>query len=114
MREIRLDHVVLAVSDWERSTVFYRDVVGAEVLEITYGRRAFRFGDQQLNVHGPGSTPDLRAVKPVEPGNSDLCFAFDGSPAEADAHLRSHGVEPITGPVDRMGGRGPGTSVYFR
>ena len=114
MPEIRIDHVVLAVTDWDRATAFYRDVLGADILEITYGRRAFRFGDQQLNVHGPGSTPDLRAVKPVEPGNSDLCFAFDGTPAEAEAHLRSHGVEPITGPVDRIGGRGPGTSVYFR
>jgi catechol 2,3-dioxygenase-like lactoylglutathione lyase family enzyme len=25
-----LDHVVIAVSDWERSNAFYADVVGAE------------------------------------------------------------------------------------
>ena len=29
-----LDHVVIAVSDWERSNAFYRDVLGAEVLEL--------------------------------------------------------------------------------
>jgi hypothetical protein len=42
-------------------------------------------------------------VKPVEPGNSDLCFSFDGTPAEAEHHLRERGVEPITGPVERIG-----------
>jgi catechol 2,3-dioxygenase-like lactoylglutathione lyase family enzyme len=47
--QTRLDHVVIHVSDWQRSNAFYRD--------------------EQLNVHGP---------------------------------------------VTRYGGRGKGTSVYFR
>jgi catechol 2,3-dioxygenase-like lactoylglutathione lyase family enzyme len=33
---IRLDHVVIHVSDWERSNAFYRDVLGAEL--ISYER----------------------------------------------------------------------------
>jgi catechol 2,3-dioxygenase-like lactoylglutathione lyase family enzyme len=38
----RLDHVVIKVSDWERSNAFYRDVVGAELIGsllefISYG-----------------------------------------------------------------------------
>lgn len=111
---LRLDHVVIAVTDWERSTAFYRDVLGAEVVELDKGRVAFRFGEQQLNVHGPGSAPEPRAADPVRPGNSDLCFVWDGSAAEAAAHLRAHGVEPELGPVERLGARGRGTSVYFR
>ena len=103
---LRLDHCVLAVSDWERSNAFYRDVLGAEIVELTYGRVAYRFGEQQLNVHGPGSTPSPRAVEPVRPGNSDLCFVWPGTAAEAAAHLREHGVEVEVGPVDRLGGRG--------
>ncbi len=27
---LRLDHCVIAVSDWDRSTEFYRDVLGAQ------------------------------------------------------------------------------------
>lgn len=111
---MRLDHVVIAVSDWERSTAFYRDVLGAELVELDKGRAAFRFGGQQLNVHGPGATPEPRAADPVRPGNSDLCFVFDGTAAEAVAHLRAHGVEPELGPVERLGARGRGLSVYFR
>ncbi len=37
-REIELDHVVIAVSDWERSNAFYRDVLGAELIELDRGR----------------------------------------------------------------------------
>ena len=112
--EIRLDHCVIAVSDWERSNAFYRDVCGAEVLELTRGRYAYRFGDQQLNVHGPGSDPHPVARERVRPGNSDLCLVWGGTPEEAVAHLERHGVEVVEGPVARVGARGDGTSVYFR
>ena len=111
----RLDHVVIAVSDWDRSNAFYRDVLGVEVVELDRGRYAYRLpGGQQLNVHGPGATPEPRAVDPVRPGNSDLCFVWDGSPDEAVEHLRAHGVELELGPSPRPGARGVGTSVYFR
>jgi catechol 2,3-dioxygenase-like lactoylglutathione lyase family enzyme len=111
---VRLDHCVIAVSDWERSNRFYADVLGAELVELTYGRFAYRFGEQQLNVHGPGSEPHPRAADPVRPGNSDLCFRWDGPIAEAVEHLRERGVEVELGPVDRIGAGGAGTSVYFR
>jgi len=112
---IRLDHLVIAVSNWERSNAFYGDVLGADVVELDRGRYAYRLSDvQQLNVHGPGATPHPRAADPVQPGNSDLCFVWDGTPEEAVAHLESHGVEVELGPVPRPGARGIGTSVYFR
>jgi len=114
-RAVRLDHVVIAVSDWERSNRFYADVVGAEVVEISRGRYGYRLADgQQLNVHGPGSSPVPRAYDPVHPGNSDLCFVWEGTPEDAIAHLLAHDVEIELGPVERVGGRGPGASVYFR
>jgi catechol 2,3-dioxygenase-like lactoylglutathione lyase family enzyme len=109
-----LDHCVIAVSDWERSNRFYADVLGAELVELTYGRFAYRFGDQQLNVHGPGSEPHPRAADPVRPGNSDLCFRWEGPIEGAVEHLREHGIEVELGPVERIGAGGTGTSVYFR
>ena len=112
--EIRLDHCVIAVSDWERSNAFYRDVCGAEIRELSKNRFAYRFGDQQLNVHGPGSEPYPLAADRVRPGNSDLCLVWPRTAEEAIAHLEQNGVEVIEGPVPRTGGRGDGTSVYFR
>jgi catechol 2,3-dioxygenase-like lactoylglutathione lyase family enzyme len=111
---VRLDHVVIAVSDWVRSNAFYRDVLGAELVELDRGRWTYRFGEQQLNVHGPGSTPFPRAERPVQPGNSDLCFVWAGPIDEAARHLAEAGVEIEEGPVSRPGARGGGTSVYFR
>jgi catechol 2,3-dioxygenase-like lactoylglutathione lyase family enzyme len=109
-----LDHCVIAVADWERSNRFYRDVLGAEVLELEKGRFAYRFGQQQLNVHGPGSTPHPRAVDPVRPGNSDLCFRWAGPIEDALGHLASWDIAVEEGPVDRQGALGRGRSVYFR
>jgi catechol 2,3-dioxygenase-like lactoylglutathione lyase family enzyme len=111
---MRLDHVVIAVSDWDRSNAFYRDVLGAELVELDKGRHAYRFGGQQLNVHGPGSEPHPRAADPVRPGNSDLCFVWDGPIEGAIERLRASGVEVELGPVERTGARGRGASVYFR
>jgi catechol 2,3-dioxygenase-like lactoylglutathione lyase family enzyme len=114
-RATRLDHSVIAVSDWDVSNAFYRDVVGAELVPAGPGRVSYRLGDTQLNVHGPGlDVSDNVARLPVQPGNSDLCFVWDGPIAEAADHLERHGVEVELGPVERFGGRGPGTSVYFR
>ncbi len=110
---VRFDHCVIHVSDWERSDAFYRDVLGAEV--VAGGRRhAYRFGEQQLNLHGPGVRGEPVARVPVEPGNSDLCFRWDGPIEDAVAHLAERGVEIELGPVARFGAGGPGTSVYFR
>jgi len=112
---IRLDHSIVAVSEWEVSNRFYRDVVGAELVDVGNGRWAYRLGDTQLNVHGPGvDLSDNVARIPVSPGNSDLCFVWPGPLDEAIAHLGRHGVEIETGPVPRFGAGGSGTSVYFR
>ncbi len=112
----QLDHVVIAVSDWEVANAFYRDVVGAEVVTFDEDppRYAYRFGEQQLNVHGPGTTPQPDAKIPAQPGMADLCFVWDGDLEEAVTHLERHGVTVEDGPVERTGARGAGTSVYFR
>jgi catechol 2,3-dioxygenase-like lactoylglutathione lyase family enzyme len=110
---VRLDHCVIHVSDWEVSNAFYRDVVGAELVQSD-GRTAYRFGAQQLNLHGPGLSPEPVARLPVQPGNSDLCFAWDGPVEDAVAHLEARGVAIELGPVPRAGAGGTGQSVYFR
>lgn len=110
-----LDHVVIAVTDWDRSNAFYRAVLGVEIVDVPYGRYAYLLPDgRRLNVHGPGSTPSPRAIDPVRPGNSDLCFEWAGEVAAAVAHLERHGVEIEVGPVERSGARGDGMSIYFR
>ena len=109
-----LDHCVINVTDWERSNRFYGDVLGAELIDCGHGTWAYRFGEQQLNVHGPGVEAGPLARVPVAPGNSDLCFRWPGTVDEALAHLAGHGVAIDQGPVARHGACDAGTSVYFR
>jgi catechol 2,3-dioxygenase-like lactoylglutathione lyase family enzyme len=113
MLPTKLDHCVIHVSDWERSNAFYTNVLGATLVERPVGY-AYRFGDKQLNVHGPGVKPAEVARLPVAPGNSDLCFEWIGPIAEAIAHLDRHGIRIENGPMQRFGAKGAGTSVYFR
>ena len=110
---MQLDHVVICVSDLTRSNAFYRDVIGAEVI-TSDGRVFYRFGRQQLNVHGPGIHAALVARVPVAAGNSDLCFEWPAPIESAIAHLRARGVTIEAGPMERYGARGRGTSVYLR
>jgi catechol 2,3-dioxygenase-like lactoylglutathione lyase family enzyme len=110
---VKLDHYVVHVSDWNRSNAFYAKVLGAELIERPKGW-AYRFGDAQLNLHGPGFTPAEVARLPVQPGNSDLCFEWKGPIADAIAHLRRCEVAVERGPLERFGAKGAGTSVYFR
>jgi catechol 2,3-dioxygenase-like lactoylglutathione lyase family enzyme len=110
----KLDHCVIHVSNWGRSNSFYRDVLGAELVDRGGGTWAYRFGGEQLNVHGPGVAPDPVARIPVAPGNSDLCFEWPSAIERAAAHLDQHRVAIEQGPVVRNGAKGSGLSLYFR
>jgi len=72
LKPLRLDHSVLAVSDWSASNQFYNDVLGAEI--VPHGdppRVAYRFGDTQLNVPGPGVDVSTNVARvPVQPATA--------------------------------------------
>jgi catechol 2,3-dioxygenase-like lactoylglutathione lyase family enzyme len=50
----------------------------------------------------------------VRPGNSDLCFRWDGPIETAVEHLEGLGVPIEAGPLSGEFPRGSVTSVYFR
>lgn len=116
--KVSLDHCVIASSDFDRSDAFYKAVFGAIVERPMPFLRRYRIGSQMLNVHGPEllqhATADLVARLPVAPGNSDLCFAWEGTTEELLDHLAACGVTITVGPESRDGARGRGTSYYFR
>jgi hypothetical protein len=98
----RLDPCAIQVSGRDRAHAFCRDGLGAEAIP----RGACRLGPVPLDAQGPG----VRAA----PGNSDLCFAWDGTLAETRPPLARPGVAVDLGPAPRNGARGAGVSLCFR
>jgi catechol 2,3-dioxygenase-like lactoylglutathione lyase family enzyme len=114
-RATGIDHLVLTVTDVERTSDFYTRVAGLTPIELDGGRRALAVADgrQKLNLHPAGAGPDPKASRPT-PGSADLCLVVDTPPETLLAELAALGVDPELGPVERTGARGPMVSVYVR
>ena len=88
-------------------------MLAAEIVQRDEWFGFYVFDDWQLNVDGPGFE-GLNAWLPVQPGNSELCFRWDGPIEEAVEHLERLGVPIEAGPSSAEFPRGRITSVYFR
>ena len=108
-----MDHVVLTVSDVDRTLAFYQRVLGMTAVSFGEGRRGLAFGDQKLNLHQAGREFEPKALQPT-PGAIDLCFTTDVPLDDVAAHLRSQSVVIEHGPVDKVGARSALRSLYFR
>ena len=64
MRIEELDHLVLTVTDIDRTRAFYERVLGMETLVFGEGRHALTFGTQKLNLHEAGQECEPKAAVP--------------------------------------------------
>jgi catechol 2,3-dioxygenase-like lactoylglutathione lyase family enzyme len=76
-------------------------------------RRAFKFGNQKINIHVQGSEFEPKAHLPV-PGALDLCFILQGSLEDAMKRLKECNWPITEGPVMRTGATGKINSIYVR
>jgi len=68
-----IDHIVLTVTDIQRTCAFYSDVLGMEVIEFGNGRKALKFGKQKINLHEHGKEFEPKAAN-AGPGTTDICL----------------------------------------
>jgi catechol 2,3-dioxygenase-like lactoylglutathione lyase family enzyme len=108
-----LDHLVLTTSDEDACTRFYVEVLGMTLETFAGGRKAFRFGNQKVNLHVKGREFEPRAHLPV-PGALDLCFIASVPLEAVIARLAAHRVAIVEGPVLRTGATARIRSVYVR
>ncbi|WAC70869.1 VOC family protein [Roseateles sp. SL47] len=113
-----LDHLVLTTSHEADCIRFYTDVLGMQLESFIGGtppveRRAFKFGQQKINLHVKGREFEPKAHTPV-PGALDLCFIASIPLDQVIERLNRHGVPIIEGPVMRTGAAGKIRSVYLR
>ena len=109
----RLDHIVLTVTDQERSLGFYRDALGIGVESFDNGRLALRIGEQKINIHVSGQEFAPYAAKPV-PGAGDFCLITPMPVADIAEELKKQGISIELGPVLRAGSLGKLNSIYLR
>lgn len=113
MRICRLDHLVITVSNIERTVAFY-EKCGFEKREFKNGRIALHFGKQKINLHQKGHEFEPKANKPTI-GSQDLCFIVDGDDIDLiKEELENKGIKVIEGPIDRTGAVSPIRSIYVR
>lgn len=108
-----LDHLVLTTAQEDACIRFYVDVLGMSLESFGAGRKAFRFGNQKINLHVKGHEFEPKAQLPT-PGSLDLCFIASVPLEEVIASLGEKGVLILEGPVMRTGATSRIRSVYVR
>lgn len=112
------DHIVLTTGDEAACVDFYTRVLGMTLETFTGGtppveRKAFKFGNQKINLHVKGREFEPKAHLPV-PGALDLCFLAGIPLAGVIARLEREHWPVIEGPVLRTGATQKIRSVYVR
>jgi catechol 2,3-dioxygenase-like lactoylglutathione lyase family enzyme len=110
IRVTALDHIVLNVTDVERSLAFYTGELGLEPINVEEWRRGERFFPS-VRVDA-GSIIDLIALPRTGENLDHFCLVVE--PMDFDALKASGRFEIVDGPDIRFGARGDGTSIYLR
>ena len=113
-----LDHLVLTTSKETECVDFYTRILGMKLESFIGGtppveRKAFKFGNQKINLHIKGKEFEPKADIPT-PGALDLCFIADRSLEKVIEKLTNEGWPIIEGPVVRTGATQKINSVYVR
>lgn len=115
-----LDHLVINVTDVQRTAKWYAAVLGMEIKVFDPGpgkipRTSLVFGNQKINVRPRGADKvDWFTADHEVAGSDDLCFLTSSTPEEVVAHLNANGIRIEEGPVAKQGARGTLRSVYCR
>lgn len=113
-----LDHLVLTTANEEACVDFYTRVLGMKLESFIGGtppveRKAFKFGNQKINLHIQGKEFEPKANIPT-PGSLDLCFIADRPLEQVISKLGEMAWPIVEGPVLRTGATAKINSVYIR
>ncbi len=113
-----LDHLVLTTCDEAACVDFYTRVMGMQLESFIGGtppveRKAFRYGNQKINLHVRGKEHEPKAHLPV-PGALDLCFIASVPLAQVIDNLQRAQWPILEGPVMRTGATQKIRSAYVR
>ncbi|MGV0980763.1 MAG: VOC family protein [Polynucleobacter sp.] len=113
-----LDHLVLTTANEQACVDFYTRVLGMRLESFIGGtppveRKAFKFGNQKINLHIKGKEFEPKANIPT-PGSLDLCFIAAMPLEQVISKLGEMAWPIVEGPIIRTGATAKINSVYVR
>ena len=113
-----IDHVVITVSDINKSIDFYTNVLGMELNDFVSSldnikRKSLKFGNQKINLHENLKPFKPHAINPT-PGSMDICFLSMKSLDQWMRIFKNSEIQIEEGPVTKTGANGPLKSIYIR
>jgi catechol 2,3-dioxygenase-like lactoylglutathione lyase family enzyme len=117
LRIVEMDHIVLNVSDVERSISFYTETLGLKG-ERLEEYRAGKVGFPSVRIND-NTLIDLMRMEPAPGGLvrnlNHFCVVSEAIDLnELAEDLEARGVVIVTRPVSRWGARGQATSIYIQ
>ena len=95
--------VMLYVKDVKRSTNFYHDLLGLEIVFHHEGRTTFAFGSSRIMIH-PGHGDEFPATPPNPIGWGVALYLEVDNVDAAIAHLKNNNVSILQQPADQPWG----------
>ena len=113
-----IDHVVITVSDINKSIDFYSNILGMELQEFSSStdnvkRKSLKFGKQKINLHESSKPIKPHASTPL-PGTMDICFISEINVNEWIKIFDNFDIKIEDGPVQKTGANCPIRSIYIR
>lgn len=112
MKLTGFDHIVLCVTNVDRTIAFYREVLGMEPREERPGKWSLHFGANKISLQDARKVPDVARDTP--PGSGNFCILTNEPIARVETMLRDRGIAIVAGPAEREGAAGKLLSIYFR
>ena len=113
-----IDHVVITVTDINKSIHFYSNILGMELQEFlsttdNIKRKSLKFGIQKINLHEASKPFKPHAHNPL-PGTMDICFLSEKNVNDWIKIFDKFDIKIEDGPVIKTGANGPIKSIYVR
>lgn len=112
MEILRLDHIVLCVTDVQRSIRFYSSLLGMQPREERPGKWSLHFGPNKISLQDAVSAPAI--ARETVPGSGNFCLLTSEPVEKLASELLATGIDIVAGPGERDGATGKLLSVYFR
>ena len=115
---LNIDHVVITVSDIDKTIDFYSNILGMELQEFSSStdnvkRKSLKFGKQKINLHEASKPFKPHANNPI-PGAIDICFLSEINIDDWIKIFNKFNIKIEDGPVKKTGANGPISSIYVR